>query len=67
MINMIQKSNSVDLTLKTDKGLFNHRVAAVIVRNNKLLAQKNIADNSYYLVGGRVSFDESNEDALVRE
>ncbi len=64
---MIQKLNSVDLTLKTDKGIFNHRVAAVIVRNNKLLAQKNIADNSYYLVGGRVSFGESSEDALVRE
>lgn len=66
-INEIKRDNTVDLTLKTDKGIFNHRVAAVIVRDNKLLAQKNTADNSYYLVGGRVSFGESSEDALVRE
>lgn len=57
----------IDLTLKTDLGLFNHRVAAVIIHNNKLLAQKNTATNEYYLVGGRVSFGESSEEALVRE
>lgn len=57
----------MDLTLKTNKGLFNHRVAAVIVYNNKLLAQKNPKDNSYYLVGGRVAFGESTQEALVRE
>lgn len=58
---------SIDLTLPTKYGYFNHRVAAVIVHNNKLLAQKNINDNSYYLVGGRVRFGESSKDALVRE
>lgn len=57
----------MDLTLKTEKGLFNHRVAAVIVNDNKILAQKNLKDNSYYLVGGRVSFGESTEEALIRE
>ena len=56
-----------DLTIKTNEGLFNHRVASVIVSNGKLLAQKNIKDNTYYLVGGRVAFGESTEDALVRE
>lgn len=61
------KNNSVDLTLKTEVGYFNHRVAAVIINDNKLLAQKNIIDNSYYLVGGRVVFGESTEEALVRE
>lgn len=61
------KNNSVDLTLKTEVGYFNHRVAAVIINDNKLLAQKNIIDNSYYLVGGRVAFGESTEEALVRE
>lgn len=66
-IDEINRQNTVDLTLKTDKGIFNHRVAAVIINDNKLLAQKNTADNSYYLVGGRVSFGESSEVALVRE
>lgn len=55
------------MTLNTGKGLFNHRVAAVIVQNNKLLAQKNTKTNEYYLVGGRVRFGESTEEALVRE
>ena len=41
----------IDLTLLTKHGYFNHRVAAVIVNDNKLLAQKNTKDNSYYLVG----------------
>lgn len=57
----------MDLTLKTEKGLFNHRVAAVIINDNKLLAQKNTATNEYYLVGGRISFGESSQEALVRE
>lgn len=57
----------MDLTLKTDGGLFNHRVAAVIIHDNKLLAQKNIQTNEYYLVGGRITFGESSEEALVRE
>ena len=57
----------IDLTLPTKHGYFNHRVAAVIVNDNKLLAQKNTKDNSYYLVGGRVRFGESSKDALVRE
>lgn len=49
------------------QSLFNHRVAGVIIKNNKILAQKNPVDNSYYLVGGRVRFGESTEDALIRE
>lgn len=57
----------MDLTLKTDRGLFNHRVAAVIVKDNKLLAQKNTETNEYYLVGGRIEFKESSEEALIEK
>lgn len=57
----------MDLTLKTDLGLFNHRVAAVIVNDGRLLAQKNPETGEYYLVGGRIAFGESSEDALKRE
>lgn len=64
---MLENNIPLDLTFQTKNGYFNHRVAAVIVYDNKLLAQKNINDNSYYLVGGRVRFGESSEEALVRE
>lgn len=57
----------MDLTLKTEMGLFNHRVAAVIVHNNKLLTQKNVQTNEYYLPGGRINYGESSEDAVIRE
>lgn len=41
-ITELKKSTSPDLTLKTENGYFNHRVAAVIVNDNKLLAQKTL-------------------------
>lgn len=63
----IENLKIVDLTLKTNLGYFNHRVAAVILNDNKILAQKNIKDSSYYLVGGRVRFGESTCEALIRE
>lgn len=57
----------MDLTIETELGYFNHRVTAVIINDNKILAQKNQKDNTYYLVGGRVHFGENTEEALVRE
>lgn len=60
-------NNSIDLTLKTEQGYFNHRVAAVIINDNKILTQKNPKDGTNYLVGGRVQFGESTEEALIRE
>ena len=65
--NYIEGLTSIDLTLNTENGVFNHRVAAVIINDNKVLAQKNTKTNEYYLVGGRVKFEESTEDALIRE
>lgn len=58
---------NIDLTLKTELGYFNHRVAAVIINDNKILAQRNPKDSTYYLVGGRVRFGESTEEAIIRE
>lgn len=57
----------MDLTLRTEMGLFNHRVAAVIVHNNKLLVQKNVKTKEYYLPGGRINYGESSEEAIIRE
>lgn len=57
----------MDLTLKTKEGYFNYRVAAVIINDNKILAQRNTNTNEYYLPGGRVAFGETSEDAILRE
>lgn len=57
----------MDLTFRTEEGVFNFRVAAVIVVNNKLLALKNDLTPYYFLPGGRVKLDESGETAIKRE
>lgn len=57
----------MDLTLKTREGYFNYRVAGVIIKDDKILAQRNTKTNEYYLPGGRVVFGETSEEALLRE
>lgn len=56
-----------DLTFKTNRGKFNYRVGAIIIRNNKLLMVKNDSEPYYYSVGGRVKLNETSEEAVVRE
>ncbi|MBR1763707.1 MAG: NUDIX domain-containing protein [Eubacterium sp.] len=57
----------MDLTFKTESGIFNYRVCAVIKHNSKLLAMKNNLSPYYYLPGGRVNLHESAENAIIRE
>ncbi len=57
----------MDLTFKTEGGIFNYRVCAVIKHNNKLLALKNNNTPYYFLPGGRVKLHESADNALLRE
>lgn len=57
----------MDLTLETKEGYFNYRVAAFIIKDDKILAQRNTKTNEYYLPGGRVVFAETSEEALLRE
>ena len=57
----------MDLTFKTDKGIFNCRVCAVILHNGKILATKDQNSPYYYLPGGRVQLHEPAETAIVRE
>ena len=57
----------MDLTFKTDNGIFNYRVCAVIIHSNRLLAMKNDLSPYYYLPGGRVNLHESAENAIARE
>lgn len=57
----------MDITFKTDEGLFNYRVCAIIVHDNKLLAMKDKRSPYYYLPGGRVNLHETAESAILRE
>lgn len=57
----------MDIKLKTDEGRFNYRVSAVIIHNGKILAMKDERSPYYYLPGGRVSLNETAENAVLRE
>jgi ADP-ribose pyrophosphatase YjhB (NUDIX family) len=56
-----------DLTFKITQGKFNYRVGAIIIRDQKVLMIKNDDAPYYYSVGGRVKFNETSEEAVVRE
>ena len=56
-----------DLKFHTPGGLFNYRAGAIIIHDGKYLLMRNAQDPYYYSVGGRVHFDETTEEAAVRE
>lgn len=57
----------VDITFKTNEGIFNYRVCAVIIDRDRLLAMMDERSPYYYLPGGRVQMHESADEALRRE
>ena len=57
----------MDICFKTELGKFNYRVCAVIINEGKVLAMKDNHADYYYLPGGRVQFNETAENALLRE
>ncbi len=57
----------MDLTFKTEKGIFNYRVCAVIKHEGRLLAMKNDLSPYFFLPGGRVELNESADSAIKRE
>ncbi len=57
----------MDCTFTTDLGKFNYRVAAVILQGGRILCQQGAAGANYFLPGGRVTFGESAEQAILRE
>jgi ADP-ribose pyrophosphatase YjhB (NUDIX family) len=57
----------LDLTFSTQKSRFNYRVGAIIIKDGKILVVKNNKSSYYYSVGGRVKFDETCEEAVIRE
>jgi len=57
----------MDLTFKTPYGRFNYRVGAIIIHDGKVLLMRNHEAPYLHSVGGRVSYNETTEEAVVRE
>lgn len=57
----------MDLTFRTARGRFNYRVGAIIIHDGRILLMKNEESPYLYSVGGRVHFDETTEEAVIRE
>jgi len=57
----------MDITLNVEDYLLNVRASGIIIHDNKILLHKNINEEHYALIGGRVAIGESSEEALKRE
>ena len=57
----------MDITFKTDDGVFNYRVAGVIIHEGKVLVMTDDRVKHFMLPGGRVGLHESSKEAVVRE
>ena len=57
----------MDITINVEDYKLNVRAAGIIIHNNKVLTHKNINENHYALIGGRVRIGEDSETTLKRE
>jgi len=57
----------MDITFKTESGVFNCRACALILSGGKILAMRDGRSPYYYLPGGRVHVGETAEEAVIRE
>ena len=56
-----------DISFHTEGGRFNFRVGAIIRHGGKMLLIKNRETTYLYTVGGRVRYNETTEEAVIRE
>ena len=61
------QGTDMDLTFKTPHGRFNYRVGAIIIHEGKVLLMRNPEVPYLYSVGGRVTYNETTEEAVIRE
>ena len=57
----------MDIGMKTPDGGFSLRAAALIIKNNQLLAIKHDNYDCFYTIGGGVKVNETSTDAVTRE
>lgn len=57
----------MDCTFRTENGVFNYRVGAIILDGTRVLMTKSEGCGYYYSVGGRVKLGETAEQAVLRE
>ena len=57
----------MDLSFVSENNKFNYRVCAMIISDGKILAMHDDRSPYYYLPGGRVTFGETAEHAVIRE
>lgn len=56
-----------DLCVKTQEGILNIRVGAIIMKDDKFLMVENDRSDFMYSVGGRIKFGETAQEAVERE
>ena len=57
----------MDITINVADYKLNVRAAGILIHNNKLLVHRNINEDHYALIGGRVQIGEDSETTLKRE
>lgn len=57
----------MDIIFRTDKAVFNYRVAGIWIENGHVLIHRFVNDNHWSLPGGRVSITEESKTSLKRE
>lgn len=57
----------MEISLKNSSGRFKYRVAAVLLKDDKVLLMTEDRFDFWYLPGGKANFLESSEETLVRE
>lgn len=57
----------MDITIDIEDYKLNIRAAGVIIHNGKMLVHKNINDDHYAIIGGRVEIGENSADTIKRE
>jgi 8-oxo-dGTP pyrophosphatase MutT (NUDIX family) len=65
--NVLAGRTEADWSVKKSGTICTLRAAALIIKDNKLLAAKNSDYDCYYTVGGGIKINETSEEAVIRE
>jgi len=63
----IKRSKDNDICLQQQDWIFSYRVGVLLYRDEKLLLQRVMGDDSFTIPGGHVSFGEFSRETLARE